>query len=576
MRFSEFRKVVCGKGLILILSAPLFVSAAAAPETPIQHAAALGTIKGVVRSDSGPIADATVAIFRVGTTRLLKQVQSAADGSFIAKVLPGSYTILAVAQGYNPETLAQVDVTGSAALTFGFKLERAGSGNTLPEKRLDRNNPKWVIRSAQTSRSIYQNTDTETPVVEETPRPEKTSPVSTPAADFDRRVHGVVESYYAATRSGNYSGVNFATLIPLNDDADLVLAGQAGTGNAPLRFESQIKFRPDEAHAVRLSGAVGHLGSIAFDDGPKTLGQLSFQATDEWSVRPGVILVLGVDYAKFFGAGNDFSISPRIGFQMDLDPKTRFRAAFTPHTESRTWSQAIDLEDAQIMFREPVAIDDFVIENDAPKMNRSNRLEFGIERVLDNSSSLEANFFLDTTFARGIGFSSMLFDSLGEEFTDFVGNQRGASQGMRVVYSRRISGRLSASAGYSFGRGQSLSGEALSNPAALFENNFFQSIFGQFEADLKTGTNVKTIFRLSPAATVFAIDPFQGRLAIYDPGLSVLVTQNLPTLGLPFHAQAIVDARNLFDFQYGITGETDSFLVTSQRRMVRGGILVRF
>jgi hypothetical protein len=110
----------------------------------------------------------------------------------------------------------------------------------------------------------------------------------------------------------------------------------------------------------------------------------------------------------------------------------------------------------------------------------------------------------------------------------------------------------------------------------LFENAIFQSFFGQFEADLKTGTNVKTIFRLSPQATVFAIDPFQGRLAIYDPSLSVLVTQSLPTLGLPFRAEAIVDARNLFDFQTGIAGEDGTLRLNSHRRALRGSIQVRF
>ena len=55
---------------------------------------------------------------------------------------------------------------------------------------------------------------------------------------------------------------------------------------------------------------------------------------------------------------------------------------------------------------------------------------------------------------------------------------------------------------------------------------------GQLNANLRNGTKVKTIFRLSPQATVFAIDPFQGRLAIYDPSLSILVTQPLPNLGV--------------------------------------------
>ena len=110
----------------------------------------------------------------------------------------------------------------------------------------------------------------------------------------------------------------------------------------------------------------------------------------------------------------------------------------------------------------------------------------------------------------------------------------------------------------------------------LFENSFFQSFFGQIDADFKTGTNVKTVFRLSPDATVFAIDPFQGRLAIYDPSMSVLVTQELPTLGLPIHAQAIVDARNIFDFQTGLNGDEGSLKLTGQGRTLRGGILVRF
>jgi hypothetical protein len=58
--------------------------------------------------------------------------------------------------------------------------------------------------------------------------------------------------------------------------------------------------------------------------------------------------------------------------------------------------------------------------------------------------------------------------------------------------------------------------------------------------------------------------------------LSVVVTQSLPTLGLPIRAEAILDGRNLLDFQTGINGEDGSLKLTSQRRMFRGGIMVRF
>jgi hypothetical protein len=183
---------------------------------------------------------------------------------------------------------------------------------------------------------------------------------------------------------------------------------------------------------------------------------------------------------------------------------------------------------------------------------------------------------VDTTLARGIGLTSFPAAFSGVDGTEFVGNQQGNTQGIRFVYARRLSGHLSTSAGYSFGNGQRLSANGISNPAELFENEFFHSFFGQINADLNTGTSVRTVFRLSPQATVFAIDPFQGRLAIYDPSLSILVTQNLPTLGLPIYAEAVFDARNLFDFQAAVAGDEGVLRLNSHRRSFRGGILVRF
>lgn len=568
-RFLKTAVALCAMVFTVSASVPV----AAASNTAVKTNSGLGIIKGIVRDNGGsPIADATVAIFRVGTSNVLKQVRSAADGSFLAKILPGTYTVLAVAQGFNPVTLASVEVGRSSQLNYGFKLERAGSGNTLPEKKLDRNNPKWVIRAAQTSRSIYQNQEGDDSVtVEETAEVDD---------DESKKRSGqtVVETYFAGSDSGAYAGINAATLVPLGENAEIVFAGQAGVGrDAPMRFESLAKFRPVDGHQVRVNTSIASLGSFTVNNDNKSLAQFSVQALDEWNVREGLILVFGVDYSRFIGAGNDFSISPRLGIQFDVNDKTRFRTAYTTQTEERTWGRAIELEDAQITFRDPAVIQDFVVENEKPQMNKSRRFEFGIERVLDNKSSIEANAFFDATLGRGVGFTSQPFDAIDSEgFSEFTGNQQGEAQGVRVVYSRRLSGRFSTSAGYSFGSGQQISDEGLTNPAELFQQAYFQSFFGQFEADLKTGTNIKTIFRLSPQATVFAIDPFQGRLAIYDPGLNIMVTQNLPTLGLPFHAEAVVDARNLFGFQTGASGEEGGLRLNSHRRALRGGILVRF
>ena len=116
----------------------------------------------------------------------------------------------------------------------------------------------------------------------------------------------------------------------------------------------------------------------------------------------------------------------------------------------------------------------------------------------------------------------------------------------------------------------------LRGPAEMFESGFFQTAALQLGAGFDTGTNIRTVLRFSPNATVFAIDPFAGRLAVYDPSLSIQVTQELPSFGLPLRAEAVIDARNLLDFQANIdNGEILTQLGTG-RRSVRGGISLKF
>jgi hypothetical protein len=309
------------------------------------------------------------------------------------------------------------------------------------------------------------------------------------------------------------------------------------------------------------------------------LGQVSLRAVDEWIVRDGIVVVLGLDYSRFVGASTADSFSPRLGFQMDANARTRVKAAYAPGGQERDVQSSIAFEGQQINFKQPVRGPVAFVDGRAV-MERTRRFEFGVERVIDNESSFEATAFFDTTNNRGVGLLSTplaAFNNQNGEALINVANQQGAAHGMRVVYTRRVSRILNASAGYSFGRGQSLSVEGLTNPAALFQNNFFQTAALQVGADLGSGTHVRTVFRFSPKATVFAIDPFAGRLAVYDPSLSIMVTQDLPSFGLPLRAEAVIDARNLLDTQTSTDdSETILQLNSATRRSVRGGISVRF
>ena len=212
-------------------------------------------------------------------------------------------------------------------------------------------------------------------------------------------------------------------------------------------------------------------------------------------------------------------------------------------------------------------------------MARSRRFEIGLERELSNRSSVEATAFVDMTSGRGVGLLAMPASAFSGDSAAAlirVANQEGSARGVRVVYSNRLNHVWNASAGYSFGRGQRLSSAGIRNPAQLFDGAFFNTVAVQIAGDWSTGTHVQTVFRFSPEATVFAIDPFAGQLAVYDPSLSIQVTQDLPTFGLPLRAQAVLDARNLLDVQTTTSNGETLLLVAPNGRSVRGGISVRF
>ncbi|HEX8846074.1 MAG TPA: carboxypeptidase-like regulatory domain-containing protein [Pyrinomonadaceae bacterium] len=583
----------------LALLALVFVCGAGA--TQVLAGGRVATVSGSVRDSKGnPIAGAIISLLKDGAEEVIKQVKSAADGSFVAKIAPGRYSLRAIADGFNAVLFDSVQVRPSDEIIYRFNLEPIGAGRTAPERRKDRDDRKWLLRSRSGSRSIFQAGEGEDATVSavlaasdaaddsEGELSDDVGMQTGSAEDTDSeqaRTQGVIETYVAtSSASGGYSfaGLNFAISRPVSQRIDLIFAGQTGAGpNAPQRLETRASIRAADKHLVRLSATAGLLNNFTPKDRAdgESLGQVSLRAVDEWVVRDGVVIVLGLDYARFLGASRASSVSPRFGIQFDAGPRTRVRAAYAPATDWASAAQSVaEFEGEQVIFQEPVSTPVALVDGRAV-MGRSRRLEFGVERVIDNESSVEATAFFDTTSNRGVGFFSMplsAFSGEGGAPLMKVANQQGAARGVRVVYTRRISRILSAAAGYSMGRGQQLSSNGLNNPSEIFDNGLFQTAALEMSANLDTGTRVRTVFRFSPSATVFAIDPFAGRLAVYDPSLSIQVTQELPTFGLPVRAQAVIDARNLLDTQVTTDDGETLWSIDTARRSLRGGISVRF
>lgn len=560
----------------------------------------LGTISGSVLDSCGnPVSGALVKILRDGFNEVVKETKSGNDGTFATRVTPGRYLVRALAEGFTPATFTSVQVGPSAELVYRFNLQPVGEGKTLPENRPDRNDPKWRIRASQSRRSIFNADGVEDETVrrvieaaeeEEAARAElEDDAMAAPPVPEEKRVRtrtqGYVETFFASSSVpgvGSYGGLNFAVNTPVNRDLNIIFSGQAGEFE---RMEATARLRAGARHRVSMSfgGARFPLatreGNEAQPGFERKLGQMSVRAVDEWVVRDGVVLVVGLDYSKFTGAGGAHSLSPRFGAAFDANARTRVHISFAPGSDPASHAEGVNFEDGQVVFKEnegqPVAF----VDGQAV-MERSHRLEFGVERIIDESSSVEATAFFDTFSGRGVGLLSVPAEGLtpgGSAALLDIANQQGGARGLRVVYTRRVSTHLKASAGYAFGRGQQLSPEGIDAPDQLFQDSFFQTAAASLDASVFDGTRVRTVLRFSPRASVFAIDPFAGQLAVYDPSLSILVTQELPSFGLPVRAQATIDARNLLDYASRAEGEDGSTLsVGALRRSLRGGISLRF
>jgi hypothetical protein len=403
-------------GLVLTM---MVFTAVPAVQTASASRPTLATITGSVRDNKGaPLAGALISLLKEGAG-VVKHTRSGADGKFLARVAPGKYGIRAIADGFNEVVFSSVEVRASQELVYRFNLEPIGGGKTIPEQRRDRDDVKWTLRSAQSRRSIFQVQESDAEDIravlgsKEAPdETEQTVATEEVPAGIDVpnkiRPQGVIETYVSSDAlAGSYSGLNFAVSVPTTHKVELIFAGQTGIGpGAPERLEATARFQPFENHRIDASLAGVRINQArwlgARDNSRENLGQVSVRAIDEWIVRDGIVIVLGVDYSRFVGAGGGHSVTPRFGIQVDANARTRFRAAYVPAGDESSMQSVATFEDNQVVFSDhgnrPIAY----VDGQAV-MERSHRLEFGVERVIDSRSNLEASAFLDTTSGRGVG-----------------------------------------------------------------------------------------------------------------------------------------------------------------------------
>jgi carboxypeptidase family protein len=548
----------------------LAIAALAYDSTTVSAATTAGSIRGFIKDPQGnPLVGAVVCVMpdteEAKAEKVVKRAATDKEGKFIAAgILPGRYRVKAEAIGFKPVEMAADVLANKVTIFDSILMRRIG---TLAEETSLNLDPRHAARRA--SGTIFQHNDSEKKPAD--------AEETVAAADNKIEVHGAVQAFSqsgagSAGDPGSFLGANFAVSEQLSSKVSLMMGGQVGYGErAPQRLEAITTAHAGERH--RLSVALGY-GRFTFSrrGGLPKLGQFTLSATDTWQVSGPVLVVYGLEFSRFTEGTEGTSVLPRLGVAIDATARTRLFAGVVPGSSVDEQSK-VNLESGEIVFSEPKPV--ALAPGNDPVMDRSYRLQLGGEQVLSDKSSVEMMAFFDTISGHGVGLLAIPVEGNRGMRTE---RQTGRARGMRVVYHRRLNDVIEGSVGYAFGEGQRLDPRGITTPAQMFDNQVFHVFSAKIDANfVGTGTRVSTVLRLAPEQAVFAIDPFQGQIATYDPNLSLSLTQELPDLGfLPGHWQAMIDLRNLLDQQASVADERQELVVSRYNRLIRIGVSLRF
>lgn len=556
------------------LLALIALGAIAYASVPAEAAAGRGSIRGVVMDASGsPLIGAAVVVLADAETakadKVVRRASTDGEGKFAAAgIAPGHYRVKAEAEGFKSVELA-ADVKPNKVTVFDSIFLRRITA--LGDETSLNTDSKFAARRGRGTIFHYDEAKKEPAAASDD------SPVALTGRSTE--LHGAVNAFGQTTASGSadgssFAGANFAVSEQIGRDANLVVSGQFGYGNgAPQSLRALTTAHAGNRHRVSVAMGYGRFTFSRHSPIPK-LGQFSVSATDTWQVSGPVLIVYGLEFARFAEGGSSTSVLPRFGIALDAGARTRLFAGLVPGSSSDAQSR-VNLESGEIEFSEPKPV---AIAGGQPVMERSYRVQFGGEQILSDKSSLEVMAFIDTVSGHGVGLLSMPNDASRAEPALRVEDQSGRARGMRVVYRHHVNKVIDGSVGYAFGEGQQLDRRGITTPANLFSNGLFHVVSAKLDANfIGTGTRVSTVMRLSPGQALFAIDPFQGQMSTYDPNLSVSLTQDLPSLGfIPGQWAAVVDLRNLLDQQTSITDERQELVASRFHRLIRVGLSLRF
>ncbi len=556
---------------ILMVAVTLAVGASAAVNP--------GVISGYVRNSSGtPQMGAVVEVLSAGTPI---QARTDANGFYtLSGLLPGLYALKVTAPSFLPAIREKINLQSGSNLVVNVTLNTLFEAIELLPKRTsspeDQDDWRWTLRS-MANRPVLRLSD-DGPLV-----------VVSQSDNEDDKVLKAKVSFIAGSDGEAYSTPDMATNFQIEQsifsNGKLGFDGSVGTGTGvpSAIFRTSYKNRLPDGSEPEIALTARRFATPELVQGHSVLQALAMSVSNSMTIGRALELNYGSELQAIQFIGTATAFRPFGSADLHLGKNTI--------VEYRYQSSVPNMRHAKGFESAPLDLSE-----SGPRVSLTDSRQT-IERARHNEVSVthrhgrntvEAAYYrdrIDNAVVTGLanqywGAGDILPDIYGGTF-NYNGGELETS-GMRLVYQRKLTDRISATVDYA-------SGGVLTLPPGLLSiadvrDEMCTARRHALAAKISgtvPGSNTRwiTSYRWTSGEALTPVDLFNVSPGQTDPFFNVFIRQPLPSRRfIPAGMEALVDVRNLLAQGYrpviGQDGQT-VYLVQAARS-IRGGVSFTF
>jgi len=561
-----FRKLGC---LLVVLT---FAAGASAAVNP-------GAISGYVRSSTGtPQMGAIVEVLSSGNP---VQAQTDANGYYsISGLLPGLYAVKVSAPSFLPSIREKINLASGANLVVNVTLntlfeaiEMLPKKSTSPE---DADDWRWTLRSMANRPVLRLDDDGPLVVVSQSER------------DEDKVLKAKV-SFMAGNDGEAYSTPDMATNIQLEQSifsgGKLGFDGSVGTGtttpSAILR--TSYKHRMDNGSEPEIAITMRRFATPELMTRRSSLQALAMQMSDSMTIGDFLELNYGSELQAIQFLGTATAFRPFGTADLHLGKNTIVEYRYQSSVPNMRYAKGFESAPMDLSESGPRVS----LTNSQQTIERAHHNEISITHRVGKNTFAAAYYRdrIENPVVTGIadqywGAGEVLPDIYGGTF-NYNGGELDTS-GMRLVYQRKLTDRISATVDYAMGGVLDLPEGTVSIAEArdVMRTDRRHAISAKVSGTVP-GTNTRwiTSYRWISGDALTPVDLFNLSPGQTDPFLNVFVRQPIPARHfIPAGMEALIDVRNLMAQGYrpvmGQDGQTVYLVQTA--RSIRGGVAFTF